>query len=119
MTGRRKQAVDSKAEAYWADYFGDYGRIWTRKIPRRVTSALQGKLGRTAGKLAAMQVVSSVVTPLSERSWAPRPDGGLTFEGLFSAEVDIGGRRARVLRAFCADFTPDGRMVGLKTTTAA
>lgn len=30
-----KLAVDPKAKKYWSEYFGDYGKMFTRKIPRK------------------------------------------------------------------------------------
>lgn len=31
-----KQAVDSVAENYWEQYFGEYGRIWVQDVKRRI-----------------------------------------------------------------------------------
>ena len=43
-----KQAVDSKAEQYYRDYFGDYGAQFVAAIPRRIAHALMARTAELA-----------------------------------------------------------------------
>jgi hypothetical protein len=109
-----KQAVDSTAVEYWTSYFGDYGKTFTKDVPRRVAQVIVQGL-RRAAKDNALRVVRAQVIPYG---WAKTATGGLTFEGAFRGRVVRGGRENTVLRAFAAEFDPSGKVVDVQVLTA-
>lgn len=94
-----KTAVDAAAEDYWSNYFHEngYGKLWTRKIPMRVTAAL--------AKAASADAVT--VAPLA---FAPH-DHGLTVEGICRAVT--AGKASDVL--FVADFDHEGNLTAFSS----
>lgn len=95
-----KTAVDKTTQDYWTAYFGDYGRLWVREIPRAIKAALVDAGARTAATDAAR------VTPLGYRVTADR----LTLEGRYAA-----GKTAQL---FCAEFTHEGDLVEITALDA-
>lgn len=111
-----KTAVDKKTQEYWTTYFGDYGRLWVRDIPRYIRAALTGDLRReaAAGTPPIETTDESRVTPLGYRVTADR----LTLEGRWTGVVKQGSRTKRVARLFRADFTHDGDLLDITTLNA-
>lgn len=103
----KKQAVDSTAEAYWNAYFGEYGRAWVRKIPRRIAGVV---FSRTAGAGQAPVVTDARVVPLVHAITKE----AVHLEGACIASVD--GRRTT--RLFSASFDHEGRLLSLDSVLA-
>lgn len=110
-----RQAVDQTTEAYWTDYFKEYGKAWVRKIPRRVASAIAAEVKRTAkaGEVTAPPLVRANIAPLG---WAKSPTGGLIFEGIFRGSA---ADTRRVHRAFRAEFDPAGALIALRNVSVS
>lgn len=93
-----KTAVDAVASAYWTKYFQDtgYGRLWVRKIPRKIKAALAENT-KTASKL-----------PTGEPEFRPIGavvhDDGVSLEGVASWPD-------KTARAFVVDFDHDGNVL--------
>lgn len=100
----QKQALDSAAEQYWTDYFGDYGKAWVKKVPKRVALAVAKRVASSAKQ----PLTHAVVAPYGYRQ---REDGGLHFEGAFRG---MAGETPSVHRAFSAVFDKDGALVELE-----
>ena len=109
-------AVDKLTQDYWTSYFGDYGKLWVRDIPRYIRAAIQGDLRKqaTAGTPPPEAGSESRVTPLGYAITADR----LTLEGRWVGNVKQGRRIQRVAKLFSATFTHDGELVGLNAITA-
>jgi len=112
----RRTAVDSKAKSYWTEYFGEYGKVWTEGVARRVAASVSGNLAKTAAKGGQEVRVlrAQIVTPTA-KSWAKTATGGLLFEGFFRGLLSRQGRRETVLTGFVAEFAADDEMLSLRT----
>jgi len=112
----RRTAVDSKAKSYWTEYFGEYGKIWTEGVARRVAASVSGSLAKTAAKGGqdVRFLRTQIVTP-TPKSWAKTATGGLIFEGFFRGLMTRQGQRETVLKGFVAEFAADGKMLSLRT----
>lgn len=91
---QRKTAVDSTAEKYWSEYYGEYGQLWVRKIPMRVKAALAEHASQK--KLAAVQG-EPTIAPLA----TVITDDGVTLEG-----VAVWPNALR--KAFVIEFSHEG-----------
>ena len=112
----RRTAVDSKAKAYWTEYFGDYGKIWTEGVARRVAASLSGSITKTAAKGGQeVRVLRSQVVPPTAKSWAETETGGLVFEAFYRGLIERQGRRETVMKGFVAEFDARGKMLALRT----
>lgn len=109
----RRQAVDPKAKSYWEAYFGDYGKAWTKDIPRRVTAALASELQTELVRQGGAGAPEVKIRPVSAESWTKLADGGLKFEGFATART--ADRDVAVTRLFAATFAPDGQLLGLQS----
>lgn len=72
--GILKWAVDEAAKKYWDEYYKEYGRTWTRDIPRRVKKAMVERV-----KLASNESQLGIVTPIATSIAAE----GVKLEGMF------------------------------------
>ena len=95
-----KIAVDTNAEDYWTEYFKDtgYGKLWVRKIPKRVKAELLKSLSlreRTASSEAQTRFVplASIISQY-----------GVIVEGIAS----FGEGPSRKVKAFVAEFDHNG-----------
>lgn len=70
--------VDTIAKDYWSNYFGDYGKLWVKDVPRKVASALTERKLVTA---AAAPTPAAQVAPLG----FSRTDTHLTLEGVYKS----------------------------------
>lgn len=104
----RKIALDSVAEDYWEEYFGEYGKLWVRSIPRRVAAAVFPRTAAAQGRSAPPQ--QHVAIPLAH---AVRDDG-LHVEGI-AVQGDQPTRRTRV---FTAHFSHDGALISIDAIAA-
>ena len=111
-----KTAVDTTTQDYWTAYFGDYGRLWVRDIPRYIRAAVEGNLRKAAvvGTPPPATEAEGQVTPLGYAITADR----LTLEGRWTGPVRTGRRTAMVAKLFRADFTHDGDLVDLTSLDA-
>lgn len=108
-----RHAVDQTAEKYWSDYFGPYGKAWTKKVPRRVAAAIAEQLLKTASKDApSATIVKAHIAPLG---WAQTATGGLVFEGAFRGTARDG---ATVHHLFAAEFSANGDLTNLQQLAA-
>lgn len=116
MTTTKKTAVDQVAAKYWQDYFGDYGALWVKDVPRYIRAAIEGDLRKAAAVGTPPPVVTTDdrVTPLGYAITADR----LTLEGNWTGMVRQGRRVTRQARLFAAEFTHDGTLVGLTAKPA-
>lgn len=98
-----KRAVDQVTEDYYTEYFGEYGKAWVRKIPRKVASRIAADTKTSAE--------DAVIAPLGFTATA---GGGLVFEGLFRSVPVIKGRAAAephfVFQGFRAEFDAHGEL---------
>lgn len=109
---QNRTAVDSTAEDYWETYFGPYGKQWVRKIPRRVATALIGRIAGLQPGAAAELAAQARVTPVM-----PRPV--ITQDRVYlEAALDLtqGGKTTR--RLFCAEFDHEGKLLALDSIPA-
>jgi hypothetical protein len=84
-----KKAVDSTAADYWTKYFGDYGRLWVRRIPRKIAVALKDKQ-------ASIMPLGHAVT-----------DEGVALEGI--------AKTSKKNHIFCARFDHRGKLIKFET----
>jgi len=110
MTTTKKQAVDSTAKLYWEQYFGDYGRQWTKDIARKVQGALVDDQRRQAGQESTELSKGSVI-PLGYSIKADR----LVLDGVFRGTFSDG---RRVGKLFQAQFDHDGKLLTLESRRA-
>lgn len=101
-----KTAVDKTTEQYYADYFGEYGKLLTRSIPRSIKAALDKAYRRTAGKNEAAPRVSQLI-PLG---YVVKDDNTLHLDGI--------ARVGKIAQLFHAEFKPDGTMLRIATRRA-
>lgn len=105
---QNKTAVDAKAEQYYIDYFGEYGKLFVRKIPRTIKAAVNPKLRRTAaGKRDEVRVTD--VVPLG---YIVTASEDLHLDGV----LKVANARDRL---FHARFTSDGKLTKLQTKEVA
>lgn len=108
MKRLKKIAVDKATEEYYIAYFGDYGKAWVGKIPRRVATALVRKLGQ--------RVARAQIAPLG---WAKTATGGITVEGVLrtypteTKAAKTAEASNPAYYAFRADFDVRGRLTDL------
>lgn len=104
-----KKAADSKAEQYWIDYFGEYGRQFVREIPRSIKAALLPDFKRSAAKeKRALQVTSSKVIPLG---YGVTETGSLILDGVCKVSYTERGKAKSASRLFHATFNSEGDLV--------
>jgi len=118
----RKSAVDKVTEDYWANYFEEYGRQWTRKIPRRVAKVLAHRLKKrqagathapgAARATRATRIVRASIAPLGH---ATLQGGGMQFEGAFIGQTQSGQTQTLM---FCAQFGKEGQLQALDAVVA-
>lgn len=98
-------AVDSTAEDYWTKYFAPYGygKMWVRKITRRVATVLVGRIAGLQSEEIAYRVAQARVVPVGspvitedrvclEAAIAMPGDDGRMTRRIFNAEFDHDGR---------------------------
>ena len=95
-----KVAVDKATKDYWDNYFSEYGKMWTRDIPRRIKSAMVHSEKITASK------VDGIVLPMAYKIG---DEDSLSIEAAFRGEID--GNKADIL--ITADFDAEGKMKDL------
>lgn len=88
--------VDKLTKDYWSNYFGDYGKLWVKDIPKRVKAAVDAK--RTAAAGTAPIDAAGDVVPLGYEITA----AALTLEGAY--------RTAAATQLFRATFNADGEI---------
>lgn len=112
-----KTAVDSKAQDYWTEYFGEYGKQFVREIPRTIKAALLPEFSRQAAKAKQrFDVTSSTVVPLGYRV---SDKGALSLDGVIKVAFQADkGKRRTAARLFVAEFSPGGDLVSIKTQRA-
>lgn len=99
----QKQALDQTAKSYWEEYYGDYGRAWTKDIPLKIQAAL-----KESGKKLASAAENLEIIPIEHAVTADR----VILEGVArSAKHD----KAELFRAA---FTHDGEVVDFETIDA-
>lgn len=101
----RKIALDSSAESYWENYFGPYGKAWTRSIPRRIATKVTAKVA-TLRSDAPVAVIPHAVSVQTDR---------VLVEGTVRTATKTG----RLDTLFAAAFDHDGRMLSLDTVALA
>lgn len=108
----QKEAVDKATSTYWSDYFGEYGKMLVRKIPRKIKAGFEEAYGkRTAAQGERQAVVSIDIAPLAPPS--SLPGGRVAFEGVLIADVvNPQGISSKVRRVFaCTADVTSGEMV--------
>ncbi len=105
-----KQAVDQTAIDYWTQYFGEYGKLWVREIPRNIRASLVPESNRTASDGDGELTESSVV-PLGYAVTADR----LILDGVFRGRFASGRRESKLFRA---QFDHDGQLINLESRRA-
>ena len=98
MARHTRRAVDQTAKDYWTSYYGKYGEMWVREIPRKIKRAL---LSRDDFQRAASKVD---VVPLQDLK--SNKTGGLELHGVM--------RTAAGHTIFKAEFSKSGKLVDVK-----
>ncbi|MGW8181252.1 MAG: hypothetical protein ACWGQW_21180 [bacterium] len=101
-----KVAVDKATKQYWDTYFKEYGKMWTRDIPRRVKTAMV----RT--KDLGVKTAEGNVAPIAHHV---ADDGTLFIEAAFSGKLD--DLDAKVL--ITASFNDEGNMLTFEANRVA
>jgi hypothetical protein len=111
-----KQAADKKTEDYWTNYFGEYGRMFVREIPRVIKAAVLPDFRRTAnGEQRRIEVKASQVVPLG---YTVTAENGLHLDGVVRMTVAEKGELRTAQRLFHAEFNADGDLAVLNTRKA-
>lgn len=105
----KKQALDEAAKKYWEEYFKDYGKLWVRDIPRKITAHLATSVRRHA-TVKKQITVEGEALPLWGKEQA---DGSLFVEGAFKGQV-ANGKQIRLMWA--ALFDADGKILKYEDT---
>jgi len=101
MSDNTKTAVDNAARDYWSKYFGAYGKMWVREIPRRIKAAMtQGKTASADTSAPDPHIVPSGHVLTS--------NGGIDLEG--ALREDSG-----TYRLFHASFDAEGTVTSFRT----
>lgn len=79
-----KVALDQAAKSYWDAYFGDYGKSWTKDIPRRIKQAVR--------RAMKAKEVDGHIAPIASKV---DDDGNLHLEAAFGGKID--GQDAKIL----------------------
>lgn len=98
----KKTAVDDVAKQYWIDLFKDtnYGELWVRDIPMRVTAELKKK----------SKIASTRETPEIRPLVYVIDNNGVSLEGLAVT--------AKSVKAFVIDFDHKGKVRGFDSVDA-
>ncbi len=96
-----KKAVDAKSKEYWDSYFKEYGKSWTRDIPRRMKQAVRREV--EASK------IEGLFKPLAKHV---NDDNSLSLEAAFIGKLD--DQDAKVL--ITAEFNSNGVMQEFEAT---
>lgn len=104
-----KTALDQQAKSYWEEYFGDYGKLWVRDIPRNVKSAMLDDRKKTAGP--ETQITESEVVPVGYAVKADR----VVLEGVHRGTFSDGHREAKL---FSIEFDHEGKVLNVKARKA-
>ena len=101
-----RQAVDATAEDYWEKYFGEYGKQWVRKIPRRIAHAL---LRRTASAQVQGRALDAAMATarIHTLGHVVQANGGLATEGVLYCDAP------QLVRPFRAEFDAEGVLIHL------
>ena len=75
-----KVAVDQLAKDYWTKFYGEYGKLWVREIPRKIKKAAAAELSKSNKTAATDLEVSGTVLPFGH---AFLDNGGVAIEGIF------------------------------------
>jgi hypothetical protein len=117
----QKIAVDSETEDYWETYFGPYGAMFTREIPRKIASGLVTAMQRRQASKGAptppMKVVSVKLAPKA-KACKKASDGSIEeirAEGVFRGVFHDGKGEQTVRRFFHAVFDGKGQMTALES----
>lgn len=117
-----KTAVDSNARNYWEDYFGPYGKMWVRQLPKRVKAALVAELTTRAQRQASKgatvtipRLISGSIAPLAHAI----TDDALIFEGVFKGAIEgPEGKPQRFARLFKASWDHEGTLIAFRSVVA-
>ena len=100
-----KKALDEKASAYWSDYFGAYGKLWVRKIHKKVKASL-ASLDKTAAVGDPDELLD--IRPIA---YVIDDNDSVSLEG-----IAVLSPTKRV--AFICDFDADGNVLSFETAKA-
>lgn len=116
MAHNEKVAADKTTADYWVEYFGDYGRMLTRDIPRVIKAAVLPQLKRAASSGDREFVVTaSSVVPMGYRV---DEDGGVSLDGILRVAYTTKGQERTAARLFCATFSADGELTDIDHRSA-
>lgn len=96
-----KVAVDKATKQYWDTYFKEYGKMWTRDIPRRIKAAM------TRTKNLNIKIAEGNIVPIAHHV---SEDNELSIEAAFSGKLD--SQDASVL--ITASFNKEGRLLSFE-----
>lgn len=109
-----RTAVDKKTQDYWSEYFGDYGKLFVRDIPRTIKNAALKEFRRSAAR-GDRTLHKSEVVPLGYRVTA---SGGLSLDGVLRVDYSSGNKRRTASRLFNAQFSASGKLLKLDSRPA-
>lgn len=110
-----KEAVDNTASDYWSDYFGDYGELWVRDIPRRIKAKLeQGHRSAAKAGTPPPTLGDASISPLGYEITADR----VILEGVYNGQIKAGRRTANTTQLFRAEFNHQGELTSFEALDA-
>lgn len=105
--------ADKKTEDYWSEYYGEYGEMLVRQIPRLIKAAIIPEFRRSAQKKL---IRTSAVIPLG---FGETASGDLRVDGVikiaYTAEDDAVKKQTRL---FVATVTPEGDLIDIEHRSA-
>ena len=116
MAHNNKVAADKTADDYWVEYFGEYGKMLTRDIPRVIKASILPAWRRSAAKQKRdLTLGTSTVVPLG---YTAKDDGSLLLDGILKVSFTERGKRRIASRLFSAQFSGDGDLVSINHCAA-
>lgn len=104
-----KSAADQKAQDYWKKYYGEYGEMLVREMPRVIKAALLPDLKRQAtAEKRDLRVLDSVVVPLGMGRSA---SDGVVLDGIVRFAYAQSGERREAARLIRAEFSAEGDLL--------
>lgn len=105
--------TDKKTQDYWTSYYGEYGEMLVREIPRLIKAAILPEFRRSASNF---QVKQSSVIPLG---FGELDSGDLRIDGVIKIAYTTGSDEVKQQsRLFVATVSADGELLDIEHRSA-
>ena len=105
--------TDKKTQDYWTAYYGEYGAMLVRDIPRLIKAAILPEFRRSASNF---QVAASSVIPLG---FGEMDSGDIRVDGVIKIAYTTGTKEVKhQSRLFVATVTSDGDLLDIEHRSA-